>query len=49
MKSIFENGRIYVGKIKEDKIEGQGKMIYGNGDIYDEEFKNKIIGMKKEN
>jgi hypothetical protein len=24
-------------------------MIYGNGDIYDEEFKNKIIGMKKEN
>ena len=30
----FKNGNIYNGDFKDDKINGKGRMILSNGDIY---------------
>ena len=36
---VYNNGR-YEGQLKQDKMEGQGKYYFKNGDIYEGEFKN---------
>ena len=36
----FKNRKIYEGEIKNDKIEGKGKMMYPNGSDYYGDWKN---------
>jgi hypothetical protein len=44
---VFNDGSIYEGEVRGDRLEGKGKMIWGKdseqaGDIYEGEFKNDI-------
>jgi hypothetical protein len=38
-KMIYNNGDMYEGDWKNDKMEGYGKFIYNNGDIYEGDWK----------
>ena len=40
VKKIYENGDIYIGEIKDNQRNGNGKITYKNGDVYDGEWLN---------
>lgn len=37
---IYSNGDVYVGNMKDGRLEGQGKLFYANGDFYEGEWVN---------
>lgn len=41
---IYENGKItYTGDVKNNRMNGQGRLVYDNGDVYEGEFVNGVF------